>query len=124
MPKPNPYHKYTSKEDHLQHQVMTYFAYQYPEALVFHPMNEGKRTRFERFKFKFLGGMAGVSDIICFTPNAFKGGLAIELKVGSNKPTALQKVFLERLEKCNWEVHWCNTYEKAIEIIDNYFKKM
>ena len=111
-----------SKEDKLQNEVMAYIQWQYPHALIFHPMNEGRRSKFEQFKFKFLGGLAGASDILCFTPNRFKSGLALELKVGHNKPTEKQKLFLERIKRCNWEAQWCNSFEKAVEIIDNYFK--
>ena len=49
-----------------------------------------------------------------------KNGLAIELKVGYNKPTDSQKESLEKLRKENWECHWTNDYDKTIEIIDKY----
>ena len=116
----NPYEKYLSKEDKLQHSVMEYLSFQHPDIYAIHCANEGKRSPFERFKFKYLGGKAGVPDILIFRSNGVKNGLAIELKVGYNKPTDNQKEALERLRKENWECHWTNDYDKTIEIIDKY----
>tara|TARA_R110002012_G_scaffold57967_1_gene150404 strand:- start:644 stop:1318 length:675 start_codon:yes stop_codon:yes gene_type:complete len=117
----NPYEKYLSKEDKLQHSVMEYLGFQYPDVYAIHCANEGKRSPFERFKFKYLGGKAGIPDILIFRPGGNnKCGLAIELKIGYNKPTDSQKDALERLRKENWECHWTNDYDKTIEIIDLY----
>jgi hypothetical protein len=116
----NPFEKYLSKEDKLQHSVMNYLSFEYPSVYAIHVANEGKRSPFERFKFKYLGGKAGVPDILIFRSNGRKNGLAIELKVGYNKPTDSQKESLEKLRKENWECHWTNDYDKTIEIIDKY----
>ena len=117
----NPYLNFLSQEDKLQNSVMNYFRYNYPSAFVIHVPNEGRRTPFERFKFKHLGGVSGVPDILCFTKNRFKCGLAIELKVGYNKPTKNQKDCLERLKMNNWEVFWTNDYNTCCNFIKNYF---
>jgi hypothetical protein len=117
----NPYEKYLSKEDKLQNQVMYYLKMKYPKALSIHVPNEGKRSPFERFKFKYLGGVAGVPDVLVFSKNVNKCGLAIELKVGYNKPTENQKKVLEALKMANWEAQWVNTLDDATELIDNYF---
>jgi len=119
---PNPFQKYLTKEDRLQNAVMYYFKTKYPKAFVIHVPNEGKRSPFERYKFKYLGGMSGVPDVLCFSKNANKCGLAIELKVGYNKPTENQKSCLKRLEMQNWAVGWFNDLDKTCNFIDNYFK--
>jgi hypothetical protein len=118
----NPFEKYLSKEDRLQNTVMHYLKLKYPFALSIHVPNEGKRSPFERYKFKYLGGMSGVPDVLVFSQNASKCGLAIELKVGYNKPTENQKKLLEALILANWEAHWVNNLDDAIKLIDNYFK--
>ena len=120
----NPYEKYLSKEDRLQNAVMAYLKIKHPNAFAIHVPNEGKRSPFERYKFKYLGGVSGVPDILVFSQNANKCGLAIELKVGYNKPTPNQKECLKRLENANWGVYWVNNYDDAIKIIDNYFKML
>lgn len=120
MVKKNPFEKYLSKEDHLQNAVMTYIQTQYPDVLAIHVPNEGRRSPFERYKFKYLGGMSGVPDVLIFHFNGKKSGLAMELKVGYNKPTENQKKALKRLEKANWESCWVNNFDDAKNIIDNF----
>lgn len=119
---PNPFEKYLGKEDKLQNKVMTYLKYQYPKALFTHVSNEGKRSPFERYKMKFLGSKAGMPDLMIFTPNKYYSGLAIELKVGYNKPSENQKKWLADLNDANWKAIWLNNFEDIKTTIDNYFK--
>lgn len=121
--KNNPYEKYLSKEDRLQNAVMRYMAAQYPDILCIHVPNEGRRSPFERFKFKYLGGVSGVPDVLIFHQNANKCGLAIELKVGYNKPTENQKNVLERLKNANWAACWVNTLDDAVKTINEYINE-
>ena len=58
-----------------------------------------------------------------FRSNGEKNGLAIELKVGYNKPTENQLESIEKLKKENWECHWLNDYDKVIQVIEDYFSK-
>lgn len=118
----NPFEKYLSKEDHLQNAVMTYIQTQYPNVLAIHVPNEGKRSPFERYKFKYLGGMPGIPDVLIFHENGNKCGLAMELKVGYNKPTENQKKALKRLQNANWDACWVNNFDDAKEKIDNFIK--
>jgi len=111
-----------SKEDKFQRAVMQYFKNQYPEAYVIHPPNEGKRSPYERFKFKQLGGKSGIPDVLCFAPNDSYNGLALELKVGYNKPTQNQKDALEALKTSGWYSTWVKDLDTTIELIDKYFK--
>lgn len=120
----NPYEKFLSKEDRLQNAVMRFMATEYPDILCIHVPNEGRRTPFERFKFKYLGGVSGVPDILIFHKNDFKVGLAVELKVGYNKPTENQKNVLERLKMANWHACWVNTYDDAIKTINQYMSNV
>jgi len=119
---PNPFEKYLGKEDKLQNKVMTYLKYQYPKALFTHVSNEGKRSPFERYKMKFLGSKAGMPDLMIFTPNKYYSGLAIELKVGYNKPSENQKKWLAGLNNANWKAIWLNNFDDIKTTIDNYFK--
>ena len=118
----NPFYKYLGKEDILQHKVMNYLQTKYPNVYAIHVPNEGKRTPFMQYKFKYLGGKRGIPDILIFKGNKEKNGLAIELKVGYNKPTRSQFEALESLKNSNWEVHWTNDYDKTIEIINDYLQ--
>jgi hypothetical protein len=119
---PNPFQKYLGKEDKMQNQVMNYIKYQYPNALFTHLSNEGKRSPFERYKMKILGSKPGIPDVMIFTPNKKYNGLAIELKVGYNKPSENQKKWLKDLENAGWLSKWSNDIDEVITTIDNYFK--
>ena len=83
---------------------------------------KGKRTPFERYKLKYLGAVAGMPDIMIFHQNSKFCGLAIELKVGYNKPTENQKVGLKRLKKAKWRAEWSNNLDAVLLLIDNYMK--
>jgi hypothetical protein len=121
MAKINPYQKYLKGEDQLQRAVMNYIEMQYPGTIYTHPMNEGKRTPFEQYKMKYLGAKPGIPDLLIFTPNANRGGLALELKYKYNKPTPNQKKWLKWLENCNWAVNWHNNFDDCIDTINKYF---
>ena len=121
MAKINPYQKYLKGEDQLQRAVMNYIEMQYPGTIYTHPMNEGKRTPFEQYKMKYLGAKPGIPDLLIFTPNANRGGLALELKYKYNKPTPNQIKWLKWLESCNWAVDWHNNFDDCINTINKYF---
>jgi hypothetical protein len=117
----NPYDKYLGKEDVLQRGVIAYMKAQYPQAFVVHIPNEGRRSMFERYKFKTLGGVSGMPDIMVFNPNNKRNGLAIELKAGTNKPTKNQLDCLKRLQELDWEAFWSADFEYIKQRIDQYF---
>ena len=94
----NPYEKYLGGEDKLQRAIMNYLIMQYPDAIFTHPMNEGKRSKFEQYKMKYLGAKPGIPDLLIFTPNNVFSGLAVELKYKYNKPTDNQKSGLNGLK--------------------------
>lgn len=120
--KANPFYKYLTKEDKLQHKIISYLKYRHSDLLFAHVPNEGKRSVFERYKFKYLGGKSGIPDLLIFKQNKYYCGLAIELKVGYNKPTTNQKIWLESLKLNNWLAIWVNDYDKCILIIEKYLK--
>ena len=114
--------KYLGPEDKLQIAVNNYLSIAYPKARFCHVSNEGRRTPFERFKFKELGGKAGIPDLLVFTPSKKYNGLAIELKAGRNKPTAKQIQWLDNLKSNGWASYCLNDFDTITEIIDKYFK--
>jgi len=117
----NGYYKYLGQEDHLQHLVMTYLSTQYPDTLSIHVPNEGKRSPFMQYKFKYLGGMSGIPDVLVFKSTSKYSGLAIELKIAPNKPTKNQKEFLDKLSASGWYATWTSSFEEAKTIINQYF---
>lgn len=118
----NPFEKYLGKEDRLQSQIIKYLDYQHRDIIYTHPNNEGKRTAYERFKLKILGVKAGVPDLLIFNPNNSYNGLAIELKIKYNKPTASQVKWLEDLKLCGWYCTIGKDFDSVKELINKYKK--
>ena len=112
-------------EDRLQIAVMDYLRYQYPNVLAIHVANERATSPMQGALLKRKGVTAGVPDVLIFEPKIEPYwleyyGLAIELKVGKNKPTARQVEMLERFKMAAWNAHVCYSFEEAKEVIDNY----
>jgi len=82
-----------------------------------HIANERSCTPQQGSILKRMGVRAGVSDI--FIPRASKGhhGCFIELKVGANKPTDLQKLFLEEMTNEGYFAACVWGSDAAIEVI-------
>jgi len=115
--RPNPFIKFLSPEDHLQHQVIVWLGYQHPELRYHHSPDAGKRTPFERFKYNYLGSDAGFLDL-CF-PSML---LAIELKVKPNKPTPAQLEWIAYLNENGWTAVVCYTFDETIKVITDQIK--
>lgn len=120
--KTNPFEKFLGPEDHLHRKVVQYLTLQYPGVLFHHSPMEGKRSRFEQFKLKWLGAKAGFPDIFIFAANKRGNGLAIELKVKPNKPTDNQNAWLAGLYNRNYFAEVCYDFEEAKKVIDLYLK--
>ena len=122
----NPFYKYLTKEDHLHRAILVYCEFQYPNCFLHHSPNEGKRSKFERFKAKYLGMDKGFPDLIWLDPNKGYNGLALEVKViydngAKNKPSKYQIDKIDKLENRNWFVKVIWTFDEAKKIIDWYF---
>ncbi len=113
----NPFIKYLSKEDHLQHQVITWLQWQYPLLRYHHSPDAGKRTKFEQFKYKYLGSDSGFLDLIF--PELL---LIIELKIKPNKPTPAQIEWIEYFKTIGWQAEVCYSFEAAQSMIKERIK--
>lgn len=96
----------------------------YPELrLLYHIPNGGKRDKATAINLKRQGVKAGVPDL--FLPVARGGffGLYIELKVGKNKATALQKEWMAELNKQNYKAVVCYGWQEAAKELINYIEQ-
>ena len=127
----NPYYKYLQAETHLHLQCCQYLRWKYPDVLFHHSQNENKRSNFERWLVVLLGMKAGCPDLLIFKQKTVYlkdetteviSGLAVELKVGKNKITDLQKDFLDRLYDNYWEKTVIYSIDEFMSYIDNYLK--
>ena len=86
-----------------------------------HPPNGGNRTAKTGALMKSMGAKAGVPDVLIFDtpgmPGWYRCGLAIELKVGKNKPTPAQLKWHEDLRGCGWRVEVCRTVDEVLAVL-------
>ena len=93
----------------------------YPElSLLYASANGGKRDIVTAVKLKAEGVRAGVPDICLPAARASYHGLYIELKVGNNKPTEMQKWWIARLREQGFAVALCYGAAEAIDAITAY----
>jgi len=113
--------KYHGSENELQTTVARYLDSL--GVLYCHVANERNTHKARGAMLKRMGVKRGVPDLLIFEPRGEKIGLAIELKVGYNKPSEFQKDWLMKLSLRGWSCHWTNSLDEAIFIIENYFKQ-
>lgn len=69
---------------------------------------------------KRQGMKAGVPDILIFEPTKTYHGLAIELKVGKNKPTERQQEWLDDLKARGWRTEVVYNLRDFAGIVSQY----
>ena len=119
--KPNPdFKKYVGTEDNFQKAVARYLDT--IGAFWFHCPNGGSRNAIEASKLKGMGVKAGIPD--CLIMDQCKGysGLAIELKVGYNKPSEHQLSIFDKLVDCGWLVVVSWSLDEVITMINWYYE--
>lgn len=112
------------EEDNLLISVMNYIRMQYPKVLAIHCANERRTSPQAGALLKRKGVLAGVSDILIFTPKGNAKGYAIELKIKPNKTTPSQVEFLARLSDCGWDFAVCYDFDFAKKAIDDYMNRL
>lgn len=64
----NPFYKYLDVET-LEHIKVVHFLQEnHSDKVWFHPMNEGKRSTFERYKMSLMGTLKGITDFVIAHP--------------------------------------------------------
>ena len=82
-----------------------------PDAFWWHTPNGGKRHIAEAVKFKALGVVAGVPDLLIL-----KGGrlYALELKSATGRLQPSQRMVLARMEDCGAETSVAHSLDEAL----------
>ncbi len=78
--------------------------------------------RSQRIKAKMTGYKKGFPDIFIYEPVGKYHGLAIELKVGYNKPTKEQIEWCNKLNQKGYLAKICTGIDEALEVINQYLK--
>ena len=113
--------KYIGKEKDFQIAVANYLRS--IGAIFHHSPNEGVMKPQYGALRKKQGVSSGVPDLLIFDKVGNYNGLAIELKVGYNKPTKEQLEWGEALKNNGWLWIWSNDIDVVIDAIDKYFTK-
>ena len=81
----------------------------------YHPPNGGYRTKIEAQKFKRMGVLPGVADLVFIAPDGRHHYLEVKTKYG--RITEEQAAFGAELEKRNvpWVVVW--DYKEAVDVL-------
>ena len=116
----------TMSENQLQQAVARLLDH---SGLVWcHPPNGGNRTARTGALMKSMGAKAGVPDVLIFSGSTVRNAdgvnmigwgppVAIELKVGKNKPTPAQLKWHEDLRACGWRVEVCRTVDEVMAVL-------
>ncbi len=114
-----------NKEDQEQIAIMDWCEYQknkYPELdMIFHIVNEGKRSKRNGAHLKRMGMKRGIPDICLPSPKGKYHGLWIELKADKTKRASKeQREWILRLSEQGYKANICYGADEAIETIKNY----
>jgi hypothetical protein len=93
----NPFDKYLSKEQVMHAEIVRMLSNRFPDLVFVHTHNEGKKSPYEQYLFKKMGGLSGVSDFQIFEDSNFSKGIMLEIKWGVNVCSIAQVDFLIKL---------------------------
>ena len=135
----NPFERYLTVEDRLQIAVNKFIkslkvGNEGGHPLLLHVPNEGKRTPFQAYKFKILGGEKSWPDVMIFEKNGKWEGLAIELKADAKdylKKNGSIRTFehvrnqhnrLKELSRRGWFACFMHDPNEIFKLINTYFR--
>lgn len=112
-------------EDNLQQTCVQWFLLQYPDRIIFHIPNAGRRGGrlglLDGVRFKKLGLKAGVPDLFISEPIHPFHGFYIEMKAPKERPSKEQNEMLTRLGLRGYKTTWCNSFDDFKLKVENYF---
>lgn len=110
-------------EQDLQKTCVRWFKIQYPNELLIHIPNGGKRNAREAEQFKKMGTKAGFPDLALFKKKGDYGALFIEMKAEKGSISDKQENVLASLQKLGYKVEIVNSFEKFTTVINEYLRK-
>ena len=106
------------REAELQRACVRWFRLQYPQYLLFHVPNGGRRNAREAAFLKSEGVTAGIPDLFLAEGRHGFHGLFIEMKAGKNTATPAQKEMMGRLGRAGYLCAVCRSFEEfQIEVM-------
>ncbi len=103
--------------------LVNWFKKEYGEAAaerLHHSPNGGHRSKKTGAKLKMMGTRPGFPDLVLYLKKGGATGLVVELKKAGQKPRPNQFDWLDILESCDFQVHWCDNIEDVKQIFIGY----
>lgn len=128
------------EESLIQQELVARFRFRYPkyELVLFHPVNEGKRTtkvvrtKWGGFKTVCVGGarlkaegmVKGVADLILLIPRRGYGALCIETKAPKGRQEDEQKKWQAAAEAAGNKYVVIRSAEEGMQVIEDYLEEV
>ena len=115
------YGRCVNSEDQLQETIIYVWRLNTPRDQwfrLFHPANGGHRNAIEAAKFKRMGVVAGIADLVCLLPEGKVG--FIELKFGKNGTSVYQDDFARFCKVSGYPYALCRTVEEALDTLKGW----
>lgn len=119
-----PRRKPSHPESELQRACVRWFRMQYPQHLLFHIPNGGKRGAREAAMFKAEGVVAGIPDLFLAEGRHGFHGLFIEMKAGRNTATPAQKEMMVRLWRAGYLCVVCRSFDEFRDEVMKYLQTL
>ena len=100
--------------------IFDYIRFKKLDAFIFHIANERKTSVQAGSILKRMGVKPGVSDIFIAIPRLSFHGMFLEVKANKNKPTDLQRKFLDDMISQGYFATWRTGADASIEAIESY----
>lgn len=123
------------EESLIQQEMVARFRFRYPwyEKVLFHPVNEGKRTTKvvnNRYGTKVIcsggarlkaeGMVKGVADLILLVPRQGYGCLCVETKTATGRQEPEQKEWQKAVEAAGNKYVVCRSAEEFMQVVEDY----
>lgn len=115
------YGRNVNSEDQLQEAIISVWREHTPRDewfRLFHPANGGHRDAKEAAKFKRMGVVAGIADLVCLLPEGKVG--FIELKFGKNGTSVYQDDFARFCKNFGYSYALCRTVDEALDTLKGW----
>lgn len=111
-------------ESELQRACVRWFRMQYPQHLLFHIPNGGRRNAREAAFLKSEGVTAGIPDLFLAVGRHGFNGLFIEMKAGRNTATPAQKEMMGRLYRAGYHCVVCRSFDEFRDEVMKYLQTL
>ncbi len=111
--------EWMQKEDHIQHQIVTWLEVAHPSIKFHHSPDAGERSPFEQFKYAFLGGKKDFPDL-----QIPQLKIIMEIKIPGKNPTSGQQAWLDIFKGMGWVAVCVRSFDEGERVIRTEINKL